>query len=384
MSLKPIHIIQWILVFWIALAICLSNYFPDVRKILYLILPVCLFFYLIITKNLFLLKSPPIVFRFLIIWLILIGTSLVFNLSEYRWLFFVKETILIVYPLLTAIVLYSIFTIDENIQVIITRLYVVTCGLYLALFFVSGSSFSISHLFNILEPSNVETENISAFMFGAFGGYFYLNRKYLYFLSSIPFTILASKRIVFLSLFAVIVSDFLFKKALKNPSAFRKNAFALLFTGANVLFLVMLESLATHQYDDLIQSTLGVSPNFLFTGRIVVFQSVFEYFGEIPIIGDGIGFVTFLLQSESVSSQLGLLHSDIVKFFLEFGVIPFTVGLFFIFRAAMNHRHALFLLIYYNVLGLTDNITIYVDTMLIIYLLITASKIAESKKLETL
>jgi hypothetical protein len=383
MTIKPIHIIQALIVVWIAFSICIANYFPDIRKILYGILPFSLFMYLIVSKNLLLLKSPPVVVSFFIIWAALIGTSLVFNFQDYKWLFFVKETILIIYPLITAILLYSIFSIDADIKKVVTRLYIVICILYLGLFFSTGSAFNFSHLLNILQPSKVDTENVSAFMFGAFSGYFYLNRKYLYFFSTIPLTIMASKRIVFLSIFALIVSDFLFKRTLRNPSVLKKNLMALLLTGINVLFLVLLKNLATHEYDDLIQSTLGVSPNLLFTGRITVFQSVFEYFGNLPIIGDGVGFATYLLQSETVSSQLGLLHSDVVKFFLEFGLIPFTIGLFFLYRTTLAYPHAFCLLVYYNVLGLTDNITIYVDTMLIVYILMSASvKVFEKGKNE--
>jgi hypothetical protein len=145
---------------------------------------------------------------------------------------------------------------------------------------------------------------------------------------------------------------------------------ALFFIGFNISVLFILFALSEGTFDEFIVTQIGISPGILFMGRLSVFKAVFDYTGNIPIIGKGLGYTTSILESGTLNVGLELMHSDIIKYYIEFGLIGFSLLLFIFYRYGLLGGKSIYLVVYYNIIALTDNISIYMEVMLIFYFLL--------------
>ncbi|MBR8537379.1 O-antigen ligase family protein [Carboxylicivirga sediminis] len=221
--------------------------------------------------------------------------------------------------------------------------------------------------------TNIEG-NIS-FVFGFIALYYFFKREKLLFLLSLIGILLTLKRIVLLSLFVVIIC-YLLPKGLKKIVL---NKY--LIISLNALVVLFSIFLAQGYWDEMIWNYFGISPEFLTMGRTRIYDTVLRVidFNDLKIwmLGTGQGNTTNILFASGTED---LLHNDILKLFLEHGIIIWGLFMFFLYKFSKGLQ--VYVTLFYNILLLTDNILIY-PICYFLYLLIYLS-FSENDKIKGL
>jgi len=106
-------------------------------------------------------------------------------------------------------------------------------------------------------------------------------------------------------------------------------------------------------------------------GRRYLFANINSYFDvswdNPPAFGLGLGRISDYLKIAGVS--LTNPHSDILKYFLEFGPLAFVLWIYGFYRLHLYNRYTIVLAVFLNVLFLSDNVSIYFSVMFLFYLL---------------
>lgn len=229
--------------------------------------------------------------------------------------------------------------------------------------------------------STIETENQLAFSLGLFLFYF-LTEKYpkRYIIVCLIIFVLSFKRIA-LGSFVLSYLLFILFGMLKTNVQQRRYLFVLLAVVANFIYLEITFLIVDGALDDLVKEYTNFSTNRFLLGRQVYYQVVLDKVGTISWSGLGLGKIDNILFSTFNGPQN--LHSDILKNYLEFGVVLFTLWLIVLYLKGSFSREGLAITIYFNVLMFTDNVFIYFDFMFFFYffILIYRSKM-ESKREE--
>jgi hypothetical protein len=224
---------------------------------------------------------------------------------------------------------------------------------------------SLSSIFNAFISSSLPTESGMAFPLGLFTLYFYLNRQKTMFIILLVFFLLAFKRVAILALIISFISHFIIPKLKNNESQRFKITLTAFLALANLAFIKIVLLFSDGYFDDLIKDYTGLSSNAFSMGRMTLFSEIFEILNRIPFFGSGIGSTFVILKGES------LLHSDTLKLFIELGPLFFVIWVVAFYIMNLKKNQAIPILLFTNILFLTDNVIIYFDTMIVFYLILT-------------
>jgi len=287
--------------------------------------------------------------------ILLLYNLLLLTLSEFEFLYrYIQETIFLITPLSFLIVIALLYKKGINnsysVSIILLIVYILTYVIFVinhddifSIFIIKIKSFITSEF-----PG----ESIFSFSFGLLSVYYFIRKKYNLFIVSYYFTIVSGKRIAILAVLLVIVIHFI----LMHISINKKKYIKYLALAVNMLLPLLIYYLANGFFDDIFYNLTGMTVNQITLGRQYLYSQVFEDV-NISIFGYGLGYTSYYLQYNSM--HLNNLHSDILKYFLEFGVLIFPIVVFYIYKIFEKYNNALLLIIFTNIILFTDNITIY-------------------------
>jgi len=174
--------------------------------------------------------------------------------------------------------------------------------------------------------------------------------------------LLAGKRIVVLGLLVAAPLVFL-APSLERPK--RRALVTLIAVGLNVATAMSLRNLDEWGIADRIQEITLQSADAVLMGRAKLYALLSDRLPATPIVGAGLGRITYVLESEN--AWLTNTHSDVLKHFIELGPVMFA-GWIGCFYWTARRKSTLALAVFMNVLFLSDNVSIYFDVMFPFYL----------------
>ncbi|WP_430462246.1 hypothetical protein ACQUQU_05505 [Thalassolituus sp. LLYu03] len=219
------------------------------------------------------------------------------------------------------------------------------------------------HMSLLGSESTLESHTM-AFVFGAFAVYYFGVRSYILFLIALVLVVLSLKRIALLGIFVAILFmmlPFVFGRFLKYVALV-----------VNLLYVVVCFYITSEDFNDFCMDYMEVSSAYFTQGRSVLYSYVYDDVG-LSFFGAGSGAVYGALWGTIADGKV-LLHNDVLKIFMEYGVIVFC--LFWYAFYSVKSRLALSIVVYLNVLFMTDNVLIYVFVMFFALLLM---KVAEEE-----
>ncbi|NVK40622.1 MAG: hypothetical protein HWE39_05205 [Oceanospirillaceae bacterium] len=214
------------------------------------------------------------------------------------------------------------------------------------------------------ETSSGET-NMLPFLFGFFTLFWVVKRNWLYVVVNIFFSILTFKRIAIVGIIIGLLYWIL-------PSRFKNfiNRIHLPII-INLTLLMFFFFVASGAFDEAVKELTGLSIGHFTQGRSTFFELVFSPLEEISLrvlsVGIGQGQLVELLFYQLGERQL--FHNDLVKIFVENGLIVFLLFFSFFYRRKTHSQ--MLLALYLNVLFITDNTLIYTP-VIFLFLLFTA------------
>ena len=210
------------------------------------------------------------------------------------------------------------------------------------------------------------TESWMAFPFGLFSLYYILQKRKLRSIFALLFFVLAFKRISILAVCLALLIFWFFYKYRKKE--FKPNIALIWFIVLNSTLLVVIYSFIQGDFDSIIKDVTGLSPNHFTQGRLRIYTDSVNHFDENLLFGNSLGSTNIFL-SENFP-DIHFLHSDILKIILELGIVSYLIWLFVFFKINLVNTKAIPVLIFMNILFLSDNVFIYFDTLFIFYLMI--------------
>jgi hypothetical protein len=173
---------------------------------------------------------------------------------------------------------------------------------------------------------------------------------------------MAGKRIVLLGLIAAIPLVYL-TPSLERPR--RRVVLTAVAIALNVAIALSLRNLEQWGIADRIEEATLQSADSVLMGRAKLYALLGDRLPDAPLLGAGLGRITHVLQEED--AWLTNTHSDVLKHFIELG--PFMFALWIgCFYWNSRHKGTLALVVFTNVLFLSDNVSIYFDVMFPFYL----------------
>ena len=220
-----------------------------------------------------------------------------------------------------------------------------------------------------LESTGIRTESVLAFSFGLFALIFIQKRDYTHMVIALLMFVIAYKRVAILGLGITIVAAPILN------ILFRYNSFRrylpYIAALANLVFAMMIVLVGSGSFDGVITNSLAIDPDELTLGRRELYEDIINRFDirpdNLPIVGYGLGSITNYLESEG--SNLVNPHSDILKNMIEFGMIGFSIWFIVLYNRQLRTFTGLMLMIYVNLIWMSDNVSIYFEVMFLFYTL---------------
>ena len=314
----------------------------------------------------------PVSYSFFKRYLILYAVILLLNMivllvqSEIHVRFF-KEAYFIMCPIIS-IMLVSLFhggSYRENANKSASFFFYCVTAAYLMFLVIDKGTvlFDFKTNFSLYETNLLYSESNIAFLFGYLTLYFFLEKNYRNFAVSLLLTIVAYKRIVIVGVSLTILLYYL-KKVYKNILG---KKLIVIIISLNFLFIYLSILIALGELDPYIREITGHSTNYIFVGRQFYHRIVINVFGEFSLFGIGLGKITSLF-FERFNLEINP-HSDVIKLYLEFGIVLFFVWLYCFYRFAIISYRMFLYTFYTNIIFFTDNTFIYMHVMLLYYLL---------------
>lgn len=286
-----------------------------------------------------------------------------FILVMYNIVMFLLWNPIKLYELFFIISAFVLFMVVDRVEINIKGLSVVCMIDFIV---ILGNNIYLDLSMDAFLKSQTSTgeTNMLPFLFGLFTLFFLVKKQYLWFLLNFVFVILLFKRIVFLGVAACVFAYIL-------PNFFRKivlNRWTLLVT--NCLFVVFFYFLAKGVFDKIIFDYTGLSIGHLTQGRSTFFKLVLpellnrKY--EVFFLGIGQGNLLNILYN--AFGEKVLFHNDLFKMFVENGVVVFLAFFYFLYMG--KNIKQLVLLLFFNLIFLTDNVLIYSPVLLLLLVLV--------------
>ena len=210
------------------------------------------------------------------------------------------------------------------------------------------------------------TESWMAFPFGLFSLHYILQKRKLRMVIALLLFVFAFKRISMLALCLGLLIFWFFYKYRKK--VFKPNRTLIWFIFLNSFLLVIIYNFIQGNFDVFIKETTGLSPNHFTQGRLRIYTDSVNYFDDNLLFGNSLGSTNIFLSEKF--PDIHFLHSDILKIILELGIVSYVIWLIVFFKINLVSTKAVPLLIFMNILFLSDNVFIYFDTLFIFYLMI--------------
>lgn len=371
MKLEKIVIyLSSIILFISALFTSLESPVRYIKYLLFIILITVLFLNKKMLINTLLYKNFKLYF-FLIVFNLLIAILL--NNLTFR---FVEESLLIILPVLSALLLVGFHKLD--IDKCITTYFYSYIAAFCIFFFTDLINIPrlLSSFINALRYSTFPTESWMAFPFGIFVIYFIVEKKHRLALIALVFFLLSFKRISMVGFIISIGSYFLLYSYLNLN--FNRKKIVSYFLSLNLIFLTVLYLFINGFFTRIIYKQTGISINWFTQGRFQIYNDVINHFSDKIWLGSSLGSThLFILQKYK---DIAFLHSDILKIIIEFGFISFVIWLVYFMYINLGTKKSVPIILYINVLFLSDNVFIYFDTLFILYLVLAKFKSDESIK----
>lgn len=351
------------LCFLIAISVVATNLGSGLRYVKYSI--PFIFFLIMLTKGKR-IKIYNVPVKNLQLFLIIIGINFIYSLFTLNLTVrFIEESALILLPVFSVIVCTSI--IKKPIGLILDYLFVV----YGTIFFISNIQFFfniniISELIVALKTSSMPTESWMAFPFGLFTIYYLLEGKKSRAFFAVIFFILAFKRIsIFALCLGLLVFWFFYRYRKKT---FNSNKTLIWFIILNSILLIIIYNFIQGNFDNIITGYTGLSPNHFTQGRLRIYTDTIKHFDKNLLFGNSLGSTNVFLSEKF--PDIHFLHSDILKIIIELGIVSYLIWLISFFKINLVSHKIVPILIFMNILFLSDNVFIYFDTLFIFYLIV--------------
>tara|TARA_B100002051_G_scaffold275875_1_gene321392 strand:- start:9582 stop:10709 length:1128 start_codon:yes stop_codon:yes gene_type:complete len=214
-----------------------------------------------------------------------------------------------------------------------------------------------------------EFESSFSFIFAFFSLLFFYKRQYLFFTFFSIFTLVSYKRIALFGLFTCIII-LIFLRIFNINFTNNKKKIAIVGLSMNLFLIYMFILIINGYFDYYVKLFFGKSLNFLMMGRMQLFSYAFEINNNTyNIFGLGLGSLSHSLTS-NYFTKLTNIHSDILKTYIEGGLIIFCYTFYFYYKLASVNSLTVALLILFNFIIISDNIMIYFSTMFIFFMII--------------
>lgn len=280
---------------------------------------------------------------------------------------FFEESYFIISPLFFALLLFILMPTGNYNRAVYLLFWTIAISFVIEKFQFFLEITSPSLLINAFLTSDLPTESNFAFQLGLFLIVFMQKRDLKYVVLSAILFLFAFKRIAIAGVFVVVILQLIRMISAGRITPVRAKFLILVFNCIIVSFLFFFFA---GTFDELIEDSLGVTPNFLTQGRYNIYQDIFSHFGSINILGFGLGSITTFLNSHGY--DLLNLHSDVLKIFFELGPMFFIAWVYFFYKGIKTFL-GISLVVYMNILFLTDNTLIYFDVMFVFYMLVLFS-----------
>ena len=333
------------------------------RYVKYFVLPALLFF-LFQNKTMSvnkLLKQNILLYVFLLT--VNLITSITSGTLTFR---FIEEAILILLPILSVFVLTGIKGVNLNSTIsIIFYAYVLAFSLYNFESLINISKL-LSSFIKALTYSSFDTESWMAFPFGIFSLYFLIEKRYSKGFFSLGLFILSFKRISMVAFILSMAVYFFYFVVLKRN--FKRNKIVAYFLTFNILLLTVLYFFINGDFTKLIYKNTGISVNQFSQGRFQIYNDIINHFSDKIWTGSSLGYTNIYLSNKYV--DISFLHSDILKLIIEFGIFSFLIWMVYFMYTNISNYKSVPIVLFINVLFLSDNVFIYFDTLFIFYLVL--------------
>lgn len=193
------------------------------------------------------------------------------------------------------------------------------------------------------------------------------------------FVVLGFKRIALASLIVSLVfykMPFLYFKIRKSIVFY--SAFFSLFA---IAIILLYYNIAEGDFDDYLLDNFNIYTNAFMQGRQNLYALVIKEIGEDKMFfGAGIGSVDdILIAYRNEISNITNLHSELLRWFLELGLVGYGLWLFMFFKSVVYSRFIFIMFVFMFILLLTDNVMIYFDYMMYYYILSVFSILKDRK-----
>jgi hypothetical protein len=141
------------------------------------------------------------------------------------------------------------------------------------------------------------------------------------------------------------------------------------FLALNIILLTILYAFINGDFTKLIYKNTGISVNQFSQGRFQIYNDIINHFSDKIWTGSSLGYTNIYLSTKYV--EISFLHSDILKLIIEFGVISFLIWLIYFMYINISNYKSVPIVLFINILFLTDNVFIYFDTLFIFYLVLS-------------
>lgn len=199
-----------------------------------------------------------------------------------------------------------------------------------------------------------------SFIFGFFFLFYLIERNYLKVILSMLLMLFTMKRIALLGVVGLIPLCLWREKPLKP-------IYLILINAIPILIIVSL--ITDRNVVNFFEEIFGLNIDQLTLGRFTMWKDAAQHVAQSPLIGSGWG-TSYLSPLEEEGLLYPILkfnlHSDVLKVLSEFG-LPFFILFFFLFYYIKNIKVQIFY-IYFNILMFTDNVLIYTDILVFLFL----------------
>lgn len=366
-SLTLTNIVIYILCIFIFLSALFTSLESPLRYIKYVIFVVMGFF--LIFYPIQKIKFDKSLLQNLLIYGIIFTVNLLVSLFNGLLSFrFFEEVILIILPVLTTLMItgYKYMDYDK----LLNRLFFAYVFAFCAFFYKELINIPklISSFGNALRLSEFPTESWMAFPFGLFFIYYLDKKDRIKTVFALIFFLLCFKRISFLAVIIGYGCYFIFYKLFKLN--FNKKLIIRYLVVLNLFLIGNMYLFINGFYSYLIKQYTGISVNHFTQGRFRIYNDAINYFSEKIVFGSSLG-ITNIYLSEKFK-DIAFLHSDLLKLILEIGIILFIFWLISFMVINLNTKKSIPIIIYINILFISDNVFIYFDTLLVLYIILKA------------
>ncbi len=344
------------------LSVLMSRFIPVTRQLIY-VFPFLICILALTQRKLKLENEYREMFYLLLLWVFVYLLGLTKSLTDPNQ--FInrssKEFYFAIAPLLSVLLLKDSISKDDLEKIIKYTTYL----LVFSELILNGVNWSIlTNPMRFLINSSSDSESTYAIAYGLLLIYYVYKKDLVGFILSGYLVTMGGKRIVLLAVFLLIISYPIIKWLLKHNVRLLKTALWV----SNLGFIYILILLVNGSLDQIIKDLTGLSPGLFTMGRTNSYQTILDKVGYFNFFGEGIGYTSYLLESDP-GSRLKLIHSDMLKIYIEAGFFGFIVYLYLFINLVSKNLLSFLVGVLFNIVMLTGNPLIYFHITFILYIL---------------